>query len=45
MVFYFFGGIGVSSFLLTTVFCYDKPTKHPYISDKEANYLKEKLGK
>lgn len=45
MVFYFFGGIGVASYILTAVFVYDKPTNHPYISDEEANYLKEKLSK
>lgn len=44
MVFYFYGGIGVVSFLLTATFCYDKPTKHPYISEKEVDYLKKELS-
>ena len=45
MVFYFFGSVGILSFLLTTIFCFDKPSKHPYISIQEADYLKESLSK
>lgn len=45
MVFYFFGLVGLLSFALNCVFCYNKPTENPFISDQEARYLKENLSK
>lgn len=43
-VFYFFGAMGILWFLLFTLFCYSDPESHPFISDKEKDYLKQELG-
>ncbi|XP_053691757.1 putative inorganic phosphate cotransporter [Sabethes cyaneus] len=43
-VFYFFGGMGVLWFILFTLFCYSDPESHPFISDKEKEYLKREMG-
>ncbi|KAJ8681411.1 hypothetical protein QAD02_017198 [Eretmocerus hayati] len=42
-VFYFFGTLGVISFILNCMLCYDKPSDHPTITQTEAEYLKSKL--
>ena len=44
-VFYFFGAVGFIQFLLNCILCYDKPSKHPFISKAETQYLQEKLSK
>ncbi|XP_058815568.1 putative inorganic phosphate cotransporter isoform X1 [Topomyia yanbarensis] len=43
-VFYFFGGMGVLWFILFTVLCYSNPESHPFISDKEKEYLQKEMG-
>lgn len=44
MVFYFYGCVGLLSFLLNAAFCYSKPSEHPFISEKELKYLKKTLS-
>ncbi|XP_014232260.1 sialin-like [Trichogramma pretiosum] len=43
VVFYFYGVMGLVAFLLNAAFCYSRPDEHPFISEREAKYLKEKL--
>lgn len=43
MVFYVFGGLGVLWFLFWVVLCYSHPDSHPFISEKEKNYLHETM--
>jgi ACS family sodium-dependent inorganic phosphate cotransporter len=43
-VFYFFGGMGMLWFILWLVLCFNDPDEHPFISDQEANYLRESLN-
>ncbi|XP_055382752.1 putative inorganic phosphate cotransporter isoform X2 [Condylostylus longicornis] len=43
-VFYFFGALGVLWFILFTLLCYSDPNSHPYISDKERDFLAKELG-
>ncbi|XP_046627286.1 putative inorganic phosphate cotransporter isoform X1 [Neodiprion virginianus] len=38
-VFYLFGAIGVLWFLVFVLVCFNTPDEHPYISDKEKNFL------
>ena len=45
LIFYFFGTMGVVSYLLNTAFCYSKPNQNPFISEDEMMYLKRKLSK
>lgn len=45
MVFYFFGGVGCLCIAVNLVFLYSNPAENPFISDKEAKYLKENLSK
>ncbi|XP_017798778.1 PREDICTED: putative inorganic phosphate cotransporter [Habropoda laboriosa] len=42
-VFYVFGSIGVVWFLLWLVTCYNNPDTHPFISEKERNFLRERM--
>nr|XP_031845946.1 putative inorganic phosphate cotransporter isoform X2 [Nomia melanderi] len=42
-VFYVFGSIGVLWFLIWLVTCYNNPDTHPFISQKEKNFLSEKM--
>ncbi|CAK9834371.1 Putative inorganic phosphate cotransporter [Anthophora retusa] len=42
-VFYVFGSIGVVWFLLWLVTCYNNPDTHPFISEKEKNFLRERM--
>ncbi|XP_058793650.1 sialin-like [Phymastichus coffea] len=43
MVFYFYGTVGLASFLLNAAFCYSKPSDNPFITEEELSYLKRKL--
>lgn len=43
-VFYFFGVMGCLWTLLWTILCYSDPDSHPFISDKERNYLEQELS-
>lgn len=42
--FYFFGSMGVLWFICFALLCHNDPESHPYISEKEKNYLKRELG-
>lgn len=42
-VFYVFGSVGLLWFLIFLVTCYNTPDSHPFISDREKNFLHEKL--
>lgn len=42
-VFYFFGGISIIWFIFWTFLCYNDPKEHPFITDDEANYVRESL--
>ncbi|XP_046751158.1 putative inorganic phosphate cotransporter [Diprion similis] len=39
IVFYVFGAIGLLFYPFWILLCYDKPDTHPFISEKEQNYL------
>jgi len=43
-VFYFFGSLGILWFILWVLLCYSDPSSHPYISDKEKDYLDRELA-
>ncbi|XP_025837209.1 putative inorganic phosphate cotransporter isoform X2 [Agrilus planipennis] len=43
-VFYFFGGIGILWYIIWELICFSSPESHPYITDKEKNYLEKELG-
>ncbi|XP_044758922.1 putative inorganic phosphate cotransporter isoform X2 [Coccinella septempunctata] len=43
-VFYFFGVMGCLWTFLWTILCYSDPDSHPFISDKEKNYLKREMS-
>ncbi|XP_063699068.1 putative inorganic phosphate cotransporter isoform X2 [Culicoides brevitarsis] len=43
-VFYFFGVIGLLWFILFTLLCYSDPGSHPFIKDREKEYLNKELG-
>ncbi|XP_076241697.1 sialin [Calliopsis andreniformis] len=42
-VFYVFGAVGLLWFLIFVVTCYNTPDSHPFISEKEKNFLHEKM--
>ncbi|XP_076756868.1 putative inorganic phosphate cotransporter [Xylocopa sonorina] len=42
-VFYVFGSIGVVWFLVWCVTCYNNPDTHPFISEREKNFLQERM--
>lgn len=44
-VFYFFGALGIIWFILWVLLCYSDPQSHPFISDKEKEYLNRELCK
>lgn len=44
-MFYFFGAMGIVWFIFFTLICYSDPESHPFISDKERNYLQQELGR
>ncbi|KAJ8680612.1 hypothetical protein QAD02_016399 [Eretmocerus hayati] len=43
-IFYLFGWIGVTWFIVFLFLCYSSPNDHPFITDKEKTYLKEHIG-
>lgn len=43
-VFYVFGVTGVLWFVFFQILCYKDPISHPYISEKEKEYLSENIG-
>ncbi|XP_060522415.1 putative inorganic phosphate cotransporter [Cylas formicarius] len=43
-VFYFFGAVGILWFLIWVLLCYSEPDTHPFISDKEREYLAVELS-
>ncbi|KAF5280927.1 hypothetical protein FQA39_LY17933 [Lamprigera yunnana] len=43
-VFYLFGGLGVVWFIIWIFLCYSDPESHPFISDKEKQFLKKELA-
>ncbi|KAK4874858.1 hypothetical protein RN001_014218 [Aquatica leii] len=43
-VFYLFGGLGVVWFVIWTLLCYSDPDSHPFISDKEKEFLDKELA-
>lgn len=43
-VFYFFGGVAILWFIVFVLICYSDPESHPFITDKEKEYLKAELG-
>lgn len=44
-VFYFFGALGIIWFIFWVLLCYSDPQSHPFISDKEKEYLNRELCK
>lgn len=42
-VFYLFGGLGLLWFVIWVLICYSDPESHPFISDKEKNFLRKEL--
>ncbi|XP_046750761.1 putative inorganic phosphate cotransporter isoform X2 [Diprion similis] len=44
VVFYFFGAFGVLWFLVWVVLCYSYPDTHPFISDREKKFLRERMS-
>ncbi|XP_050671025.1 putative inorganic phosphate cotransporter isoform X1 [Leptidea sinapis] len=42
-VFYVFGGLGVIWFIFWALLCFNTPNSHPFISEKERNYLNENI--
>ena len=44
IVFYVFGILGVVWFLAFVVLCYNNPREHPFISEREAKYLHDKMS-
>lgn len=45
MAFYVFGVIGVLWFLAFAVLCYNSPDEHPFITQKEKDYMNEAMRK
>ena len=43
-VYYFYGAVSIVWFVIWTLFCYNSPQEHPFISKEESNYLKERMG-
>ncbi|KAL1452530.1 hypothetical protein WDU94_006753 [Cyamophila willieti] len=44
LVFYFFGGLSLLWYLIWNIICYNDPGSHPWISQKEKDYLEKELG-
>ncbi|XP_076545097.1 putative inorganic phosphate cotransporter isoform X2 [Osmia lignaria lignaria] len=42
-VFYVFGSVGVLWFLVWLITCYNSPDTHPFISENEINFLRERM--
>jgi MFS transporter, ACS family, solute carrier family 17 (sodium-dependent inorganic phosphate cotransporter), other len=43
-VFYFFGILGIIWFIIFTMICYKDPASHPFIKEKEKEYLLQEMG-
>lgn len=43
-VFYIFGTVSVIWFLFWIVLCYNDPSSHPFITEREKMFLKESIG-
>ncbi|XP_076292549.1 putative inorganic phosphate cotransporter isoform X2 [Lasioglossum baleicum] len=43
-VFYVFGGVGVLWFIVWLFTCYNDPNSHPFISEREKAFLKERMS-
>ncbi|KAG4078473.1 hypothetical protein HA402_009185 [Bradysia odoriphaga] len=43
-VFYFFGGLALVWVVIFMFICYSDPESHPFITDKEKDFLKKELG-
>lgn len=43
-VFYIFGVAGVIWYMLWCLLCYSDPASHPYISDREKDYIMRTIG-
>lgn len=44
VVFYVFGSIGVLWFIVWVLICYNNPYEHPFISERERNFLHERMN-
>ncbi|KAL0099190.1 hypothetical protein PUN28_020042 [Cardiocondyla obscurior] len=44
VVFYVFGGIGVLWFVVWVLVCFNNPSEHPFISEKEVKFLHERMN-
>ncbi|KAF6201727.1 hypothetical protein GE061_004122 [Apolygus lucorum] len=44
VIFYLFGTLGVLWYVFWIFLCYNDPASHPYITEKEKDYLEETLG-
>lgn len=44
LVFYFWGVVSIIWFIVFTVLCYSDPDSHPFISQKERDYLQTEIG-
>ncbi|XP_050591921.1 putative inorganic phosphate cotransporter [Bombus affinis] len=42
-VFYVFGSVGILWFLIWLVTCFNNPDTHPFISERERNFLQERM--
>ncbi|XP_072384181.1 putative inorganic phosphate cotransporter [Diabrotica undecimpunctata] len=42
-VFYLFGGLGILWYILWQILCYSSPEQHPFIGEKEKNFLKKEI--
>lgn len=38
-VFYVFGAVGITWFVIWVMICYNNPNEHPFISEEELKYL------
>lgn len=43
-VFYIWGGVGMVWFILWCLLCYNDPASHPFITQKEKDYLSKTIG-
>lgn len=43
-VFYWFGGVSIIWCIIFCFICYNNPESHPFITEKEKNYLSRELG-
>ncbi|XP_043464844.1 putative inorganic phosphate cotransporter isoform X4 [Leptopilina heterotoma] len=43
-VFYVFGALGILWFFVWVLICYNNPSEHPFISERELKYLQDRLS-